>query len=334
MKARGAAIQTGLAAAGLLGALIAWQKPPEATETEATVLDVSSSDIDRIRFEGGDHWAELIRQRGDSDVPVVLHYGTVVTPPSGTADGGTPDAGTKAPPPKSIDRTVSGNELAEKAFDKWGPLKATRALGKVDASKLKELGLDTGTRKVEVTVKGKPHDFTLANQATGVGYVLDPSDGRVYLIPIANVSELDSAATRLIERRLHVFRPGEAPDVRLSSGGKQSDWIVSGNDTTGQIERVAAKAKPDSPDGSAKAFLEKIWRVVPFDFLGKGELPSSGTPQVIARIDYAKGGKPVGFLEIAKAGAEIFLRTEHTTGWVRARVGEDLIADAKRLAGG
>jgi hypothetical protein len=38
---------------------------------------------------------------------------------------------------------------------------------------------------------------------------------------------------------------------------------------------------------------------------------------VALRVDYSRDGRPLGFLEIARAGTEWYARTEHTAGWVR-----------------
>ena len=56
-------------------------------------------------------------------------------------------------------RELPGNEGAERLWDKFAPLRATRALGVLGADKLKELGLDAPKKHLEVTARGVTHTF-------------------------------------------------------------------------------------------------------------------------------------------------------------------------------
>ena len=70
MRTRGAAIQGGLAAIGLLAAYATWQREPEKTSAEAIVADVSKGDLSKVRFDDGTKWVELT-QRKEADGPAV-----------------------------------------------------------------------------------------------------------------------------------------------------------------------------------------------------------------------------------------------------------------------
>src|SRR5205823_6489508 len=63
MNVRGAALQSGLAALGLVAAYTTWQREPERAPGEVVVLDVNKGDVKQIRFDdGAGKWVELERR--------------------------------------------------------------------------------------------------------------------------------------------------------------------------------------------------------------------------------------------------------------------------------
>ena len=127
MRTRGAAIQGGLAALGLVAAYTTWQRAPERAPGEATVVDAAKSDITKVRFDDGARWVELEpKPAGDEEGGIAIWMRLSAQP-------------SPAPAPE---RYVRGNAGAERLLDKLAPLHATRALGVLPAAKLMELGLD------------------------------------------------------------------------------------------------------------------------------------------------------------------------------------------------
>ena len=53
MNVRGAAVQSGLAALGLVVAYTTWQREPERAPGEVIVIDVNKSDVQKVRFDDG-----------------------------------------------------------------------------------------------------------------------------------------------------------------------------------------------------------------------------------------------------------------------------------------
>ena len=119
-------------------------------------------------------------------------------------------------------REVPGNEGAERLWEKFAPLRATRALGTLKPDKLKELGLDAPKKKLELTARGVKHTFEVGSSPFGVSdpYVKDDQDGRVYVLGGGVINDLASAGVRLVDRGLHGFKPGDFDSVTISAGGK------------------------------------------------------------------------------------------------------------------
>ena len=195
MKIRGAAIQGGLAALGLLAAYATWQREPERAAGEATLIEAAKSDLGKIRFEEGAKWVEL-EQKADASGPVVwLHV-------SARAD---------AKPSPAPERVLRGNAGADKLLDKLAPLGPRARSACSTPAKLKELGLDAPKKKLTITARGTTHVFDVGVSPYGVSdpYVKDQKDGRVYVLGGGIISDLDSASVRLVERTLHTFKPTE-----------------------------------------------------------------------------------------------------------------------------
>jgi hypothetical protein len=332
---RGVAVQGGLAALGLLTAYLTWQREPERAPGAVTVIDASKSDVTLIRYEDEIQAVDLTRQGKD----VWLHLVTKKAPEPkvpAKADAKPPSA---LPPP----RDLPGGEGAKKLYDQFAPLTSPRAFGVLDASKLKELGLEAPKRKLEVTVKGDVRRYEIGQPpATGAGeaFLRDTRDGRVYLMPRSLIGELQNA-THMVDRRLHTFELADFDRIKLSSGGKDKEFLQVGRESRATSGFAPPKA-PDKRDQMAKNWHDSLWRLFPTDLLGRDEQPPSGKPAVVLRVEYFEGKKSVGWIEIAKVdnasgsgddaqSTEWYVRSEHTAGWAKVHSAAQLITDAQKL---
>ncbi|MDB4971460.1 MAG: hypothetical protein JWN44_7149 [Myxococcales bacterium] len=331
MNVRGAAVQSGLAALGLVVAYTTWQRDPERAPGEVTVVDVNKGDVQKIRFDSGDgKWVELDRRKEarDEDPRVWLKI--------------SPDLQKKTPA-----REVAGNEGAERLWDKFGPLHATRALGALKPEKLKELGLDAAKKKLELTARGVKHTFTVGSSPTGVSdpYAKDDQDGRVYVLGGGVVADLESAGVRLVDRTLHGFKPGDFDGVAVTAGGKTRALQVPPAEN--QFAAKLVSAKSGKPDEMAKNWHDKLWRSMVTEVLGKGEAPERGTPEIGCKVEYTWRGKQKGFLEVGRLMpsqtlststtpmAETWARSEHTSGWVKMPGNaDDVLKECTKIASG
>lgn len=349
MKVRDLAVQGALAAVALVAAFLVWQREPAGAPGEVTVVDAPARALDGVRYEDEARFVELFRDAQDRDrlwvrlgfkpprpVPLTegaTDGGTAVA--SGGADAGTAvavagDAGTppvaangEPPPPP---RELRANEVAEKLFARFAPLRATRSLGELDAKKLAEVGLAGTQRKLTVTVGGKAQDFSLAAPTGGWGtpYLRREADGQVFLLGPALLPDLENASSRLVDRRLHTFDLGDFDSVVISAGGASRTFTASGG-APGPVSLAPAES-PDRPDEFARNWHDRVWRLMPLDFLGRGEQPPGGEPEEAFRVEYRRGGKPVGEVRVARRDSSFYVRTEHTTGWARLHSGVDNLA--------
>jgi hypothetical protein len=338
MTTRGVAIQGGLAAFGLVLAYTTWQREPERPPGESVVFDLTKNDLAQLRYEDGPKWAVLEpRADPDSDGPVIW-----------MKVSGKPE--TKIP-----DRELRGSEAASKLFEKFAPLRATRALGVLPADKLKELGLEDPKKKVEVTSRsGVKQTLLVGNSPYGVSepYVKDAKDGKVYVLGASIIADLDGASLRLVDRTLHTWKKPDFDELTLSAGGKKRELVQSSAALPANA-KLAPKATPDKADDTAKNWHDKVFMMSAVDALGVGEKPAAGDPQVIVRIDYTAKGKPKGWIELGRLIApppppnpkappnapppgpvtESYARTEHTAGWVKLPAGTDeVLKEGETLA--
>jgi hypothetical protein len=358
MRAGGTWIQIALAAAGLVAAYVTWQRPPEEGDAEAVVLDVGRSSVERLRYEDDRRLVEIIPSRGvtwirqtekpppprppppaqasssdggvaaEGDAGVVAPVAAKAVGTSGSADGGTSASAVAANapppvPPAPKTREYRANESADRLLEKFAPLRAVRALGVLSAEKLQEVGLTEAKRTVEIVTSSGTHRFKVASEVFGAAtpYALSEEDGRVYVLRGTVLSDLEFAANRLVDRRLHSFGDDEFDAVVVRSGEKERRLVKAG-------DKLAAA--PQQPaDEFATNWHDRIWRTMGVDVLGRDETPAAGTPHVELRVEYVRGNAPVGFIEMGKAGADVFARTEHTAGWVRLHGGSAQILEER-----
>jgi len=345
MTGRALAVQGGIAALGLVTMYATWQREPEHAPGAVTVIDASKSDVTRVHYEDEGVAADLTRGDTGDDTGIWMHLVMKPKPEAKKPDGkdakNDAKAEVKATPPP---RDLLPGESAKHLYDQFAPLVSMRAFGVLDAAKLKEIGLDNPKRKLEVTVKGAVRRYEIgqpAQQSGGEAFLRDTSDGRVYLLPRNMLSELQNA-DHLVDRRLHAFEPGDYDRIKLTSGGKQKEFVVIGRESPKTATLAPAKA-PDKRDQTAKTWNDSLWRLWPSDILGKGEQPTAGKVGVLLRVDYMDGSKNVGWIEIgrietasgvsedAPATGDLYAHTEHTASWVKVPTAGPVVPDALKL---
>jgi Domain of unknown function (DUF4340) len=356
VKAKAALVHAGLAVGGLAFAYVTWQRPKETrNDDQVVVVEAAKKSIDKIRYEDGLRWIELVR-KVDGEAVVSITQGMfedkvkAQTPDAGVVlDAGfitLPDGGLVAkplpPPPRPPvivpTRTMKGSDRAEKVFDKFAPLQASRALGKLGEEKRKELGLTGSERRLTVTVAGQVHGFIVSTPQAGlVGqYLEDLDDQGAYLLAGTLIGELDPGSQALIDRKLHTFRPADFDEFEVKYEDAQRSYLQTGAEIA-QTAKVAPKDKPDQPDELVKNWHDKVFnRFIVTEVLGAGELPRGGEPKVVLQLRYLARGKEKGFLTLAKGeGTEYWAKSENTLGWVGVHAGVDeVLLEARRVATG
>ena len=360
MTGRSLILQGVLATGGLAIAYATWQRPPERAVGEVIVVDATKSELGVVHFEDDNTSLDVQRGSSDGDNGIwlnLLDKTPIAKPPTKVPSGKTPAPAT-ATKPRPM-RSLRGDEPAEKLLEQFAPLRSARAFGSLDAAKLKELGLDAAKKKLSVQARGQSHDFVIGAPAQGSGenYLRDTKSGQVFLMPRTLLSDLQGAAFRLVDRKLHTFKIPDVGRLKVTTGGKSKELVIIDRKNANTY-KMAPASTPDKPDEFARNWHEKIWRLFPTEVLGKAEVPVAGSPKVVVRVDYFDGTKSVGWVEIAKVDVapaedatssdgkaadapkppqnptEMYARTEHTAGWIRLNNDPSVVADTEKLISG
>ena len=257
----------------------------------------------------------------------------------GRTDAGVTDALRairEAPPPPP--RELRGNEVAEQLLDRVSPPMATRDLGPVTPERKRELGLEASSKRLrldtgrELSAPGRTLEYVVATPPGAAGAYLLAPDGHLWLVQESLIQDLSAASSRLVDRRLHAFRADEPDALQIQIDGRTRAFVVRRAQGT---TRVAPAENPDAPSPEATAWADRVFRLAPLEVLGRGETPREGTPTGALRVEYSRARRPLGFLEVARAGNEWYARTEHTAGWVRLPPGAATLREqAERLEAG
>ena len=325
MNARAVGLQIALALMGLVAAFLVWQREPESLPGAVSVLDVSRRALQRVRYDDATRFVELSRDTRDEEL-LWVRLGT--RPAEATEE----EQPVESPPP----RELRGNELARRLFASFAPLEGMRALGVLDAKKLSQLGLSDSPRRLTLTVEGREQVLTLASPVGGQWgspYVLR-EDGRVFLLGPTLLPDLEGAATRLVDRRMHALEPGDFNAFSVFQGTHERAFVVRGKPP--EPVTVAPRSAPDAPNERVRSWHERVWHLLPLEVLGRDEAPPSGETEELFRVEYKRGDRVVGHLTVARgAEGDFYARTEHTAGWVRLHGGVDTLAtEAIQVASG
>jgi hypothetical protein len=347
VTSKAVAVQGGLALVGLVAAYMTWQRQPELQAGEVFVLDITKNELHTVRFDDEDakSWVELQRDSDDNGGFVAIRLSGRAAPEAKSTTPA-PDAGKPIP-----ERVVRGSDAAKTQYERFAPLRAARALGVLDANKLKDLGLAASKKHITVVTGSGRRVFDIASAPLGGTdpYLRDQTDGRVFVVSRSILSDFQAAATSLVERHLHGFRLEDADRVSLTAGSVKKEYRVT-RSAGGRGVEIATASTPDKPDPAARTWHERAFGLWPSESLGKGELPADGEPQVGLRLDYFAHGRSLGWLIIAEGAAPplqsvssatpapkktFYARSESTLGWVKLSGDNDaLAAEGVKLAGG
>ncbi|HXU80808.1 MAG TPA: DUF4340 domain-containing protein [Polyangia bacterium] len=341
MTGRAVAIQGGLALASLVTAYFTWQRQPELQVGEVMAVDLAPSDLEKVRFEDSDlkSWSELIRDKDKNGPFVALHT-------SGSDASGVPmPSGHPSVPIKVPERTVRGNDAADNLFKKLAPLRASRALGSLDATKLKDLGLDTTKKHIEVVGRGTRRRFAIAPAPPGGSdpYIRDEADGRVFIVSRGILTDLQSASVNLVERRLHSYPIEDVDRIVITAGTRKKEFRGS---RIGELPGIRLSPPgSEKADETAKNWHDRVWNLFPAEVMGKGESPAAGPPKVAIHVDYFSRGHQLGWVELAREAAPMessaapasnvaYARSDFSLGWMKLSADAGaLITEGEKLVG-
>jgi len=220
--------------------------------------------------------------------------------PHGAAQGGAP-ASIAASPPKHTTVRFVGVKAADEMLKSLAPLRAVRAVGKIEGTRAEEFGLDKPEGTLKLTVAGKPQSLLIgsATSAGGSERYAKSGNGDVFAISGDIVQNLLYAESRLPERDLQPFKPEEATRVKVSKAGKSREL----SRVPDKNEGWADSATPSKLDETAGNWMAKLGRLHVQDWVEK---PSAapGPDNLVVRVDYFAGSKALGSLELYKLPAE------------------------------
>lgn len=257
-----------------------------------------------------------------------------------------PQTAPVAPPPAAAIKTTRvflGNDTATELMQTLSRLPAIRALGAVGREKLAEFGLTSPATTLTLRGGGATRTFVVGGRTYGNNdlYLLDQSDGHVYVVRPAPVQDLLNAEFRLADRQLHRFELADIDRVviRASEGEqtlRQHEARVPGK----AFWTVASAADQSRGKELVGNWINKLGRLQVLDYVGPDE-PTDGQKERL-RVDYFDGRKRVGFIEVLQrallvpgtvAGLpggsyEYFARSEHTRRLIK--LSRPLVEDLER----
>jgi len=315
---KGLFVHFGLLAVSGAMALSVWLRDEETDAPKAQEVEVwggRAEGVEAVSYESASRKVKL-EPKKDALGPwyVARFEKTEETPPGHPPiDGAPAPANTAAPVTKRTSETFVAVKEADELVQKLAPLMAVRSVGKAEASKLADFGLDKPEGTLKVKIAGKEHVLTIGGQTPGGAerYAKYGTSGEIFAISNELTQGLSYADTRLMERDMHGFELDDVKRIKLSRAGKTREIVR----VPGKQDAWADAATPDKPDETAGNWLQKVERVRVTEYVEK--MPAPPKPEeLIVRLEYFDGSKNLGSLELYKApggekGSEYLARSEH-----------------------
>jgi uncharacterized protein DUF4340 len=238
----------------------------------------------------------------EKDEPAVANspHGAAGAPPT-----------TPAVPPKRTTSRFVGVKAADEFLKTLAPLRALRAVGKIEGTRAEEFGFDKPEGTLKLNIAGKPQSLVIGGATPGgTERYAKATSGDVFAISGEIVQNLLYADSRLAERDLQPFKPEEATRVRVSKAGKSREL----SRVPDKNEGWADLATPNKLDETAGNWMTKLGRLHVQDWIEK-PTAAPGPDNLVVRVDYFAGSKALGSLELyklpAEKGNEYLAKTEY-----------------------
>ncbi|HYQ01763.1 MAG TPA: DUF4340 domain-containing protein [Polyangiaceae bacterium] len=283
--------------------------------TQSTQVEVWGGEPDSVTALSYESSTRKLRLEPKKDALGRWYVGTVdkddpASPPNPHGAAGGAPAAEPAPTKHTTVRFV-GVKAADDLLKTLAPLRALRAVGKVEGSRAEEFGLDKPEGTLKLTVGGKQQSLVIGGPTPGgTERYARAQSGDVFAISGDIAQSLMYADSRLPERDLQSFKPDEATRVKVSKAGKTRDL----SRIPDRNEGWADSATPTKLDETAGNWMSKLGRLHVQDWVEKpSALP--GPDNLVVRVDYFAGSKPLGNLELYKVpgekGNEYLAKTEY-----------------------
>lgn len=298
-----------LAVAAAVSAYAAWNKPASGKHDPQIVVVAGSSDrLTKVDWDEGGFHVTLAK---DGDKLAVSSTVKNAKDEKRNVDG--------------FPATDKGEELVKRL----APLKAERSLGRPDATRLKEVGLENPTQTLTLSFGDEASKLEVGDASFGSGsYYVRNEAGEVFLLPSETVLPLRSGAAGLIERMATNVTRDHVEQVVVTSGGA-TRTLVHKNAADRAQSFFADKATPDLKIEKANTWVDNLLR---FRALGPATEVPAGEPKVSAVIRSDDGrDRSIKVYEPANETAVVVSTTFPKGVLVSKSSAEQLIKDVKNV---
>jgi uncharacterized protein DUF4340 len=326
----------------LLFAWQTWTRPRAQPKTDAGVAlwEGRPADVGAIEYVGEKRSTKVERRTEGGEA-----YLWITTerekPKSPAAKDAAPAEGEE-----TTSKAFVGGKSADKLVEDLASPRAARALGKLSAERLKDLGLADAKDTLTVTLRGQRRAFKLGAKVYGGSerYALDPASGEGFVLEGSSLRDLETGESSLMQRDLHAFSTEEAKSLLISAGKRTREVVrLAGSD---RANEWADSATPDKKDEAVGNWMTKVGQLRALEYVSDEAVLQTPAgvptaPEQVLRLDLrGEGGKPLGFLELHRVAGDkdkpdYLVRTETTRVLVKVsqHLGEELEQDLATVLG-
>jgi len=309
---------------GLAGALGLWVSSSDEKEnSDSTLVDRvevwagSPDSIEAIRFEAPQRTVVLEPKKDGQGRYYVgkidKEEGARHEEESPSPHGRPPAPVAPVTPGKRTTIRFIGVKGADELAKQLAPLMALRKIGPIDPKRAEEFGLDKPDGTLKVKIGGTEHALVIGGTTPGgqERYAKDVKSGAVYAVAGDLAQSMLGAESRLLERDLHGFQELDVTRVRISGRGKSREIHAMPEKKGGWADGTT----PTKLDETAGNWMTKLERLHVQEYVETPNPPLK-PDQLVIRIEYLEGTKPLGFLELYKVpgekGSDYLVKSERT----------------------
>jgi hypothetical protein len=282
-------------------------EPTEGRKVEAELWSGTADQVESITLKTEDRVVKIIPKKD-----AVGRYGIVEVTKLADANDAKNAVSSASPPKPEAPKRFISVDAVEVLLPALAPAKSYRTVGKLDAKRLTDYGLEKPDTFLEVSIGGKTHKLDIGGLTPGSGdyYVRSPETGDVNTFAAEAITRMKYGESRLLEHDLHGFKVDDVQAVSITAGDK-----------TKKLERLEGKSawadasSPNKADETASNWLLKVQRLRPTTYLER--VTNLGASFV--RVEYRDAKSQLGYVELFRStGAELkyYGRSERSRWYV------------------
>lgn len=328
-----------LAVSGIL-AWLAFLPDGRKSAGSELVVDATSDQVDRLEYKTDKSMLQAVafKDRSGFRLTIRQQLAKARANKPGTKDALEGKSTEENSPKEKVTRYRASKDFGD-ALKRVMPIESVRDLGRVQAEKLKEFGLEPPTAWLSLSINGQTVKFRVGKKTYGHSsfYLQQDPNGPVSLVSSALLSVVDFRPPRYKELRLLGLQPKKIIQMTMDCGSKGKRTFLHKDRLKPKAETWLVKGAEDSTDTLYRNWMKKLLHQSLVEYLEQAPktVPGASCHFTFSMDGGAKTSAELAWISDPSGKQTYYGHSDFSDDWVRLEpsTASSVVADISSVLG-